>query len=138
MQTAKRHPHLGAGIIQIWRERNKHHSRIPQGGRPCSPRGDTPGVVALIVGRNGVLYEGTPGNLDIALNVKMPPNAVFAIASMTKPVTLVGIMMLVEEEKLQLDDPVSKYLPEFDQPPVSSRSLMTRMQPMRLAQLSGR
>jgi methyl acetate hydrolase len=77
-------------------------------------RGDTPGVVALVVGRDGVLYQGAAGKLDVAHDLPMPVNAIFAIASMTKPVTSVAIMMLCEEGKLSLDDPVSKYLPGFD------------------------
>jgi len=77
-------------------------------------RGDTPGVVALIVGRDGVLYEGAAGKLDVAKGITMPVNAIFSIASMTKPVTSVAIMMLLEEGKLKLDDPVSKYLTGFD------------------------
>src|SRR6202167_890033 len=77
-------------------------------------RGDTPGVVALVVGRDGVLYEGAGGKLDVAHNTAMPANAIFSIASMTKPVTSVAIMMLFEEGKLKLDDPVSKYLTGFD------------------------
>ena len=77
-------------------------------------RGDTPGVVALVTGRDGVLYEGAAGKLDVAHKTAMPVNAIFSIASMTKPVTSVAIMMLLEEGKLKLDDPVSKYLPGFD------------------------
>jgi methyl acetate hydrolase len=77
-------------------------------------RGDTPGVVALVVGRNGVLYEAAAGKLDVAHNIAMPVNAIFSIASMTKPVTSAAIMMLLEEGKLKLDDPVSKYLAGFD------------------------
>ncbi len=77
-------------------------------------RGDTPGVVALVVGRDGVLYEGAAGKLDVAHDIAMPVNAIFSIASMTKPVTSVAIMMLFEEGKLKLDDPVSKYLAGFD------------------------
>jgi methyl acetate hydrolase len=77
-------------------------------------RGDTPGVVALVVGRDGVLYEGAAGKLDVGHDIAMPANAIFAIASMTKPVTEVAIMILFEEGKLKLDDPVSKYLPGFD------------------------
>ena len=73
-------------------------------------RGDTPGVAALVVDREGVLFEGTAGQLDIAKGTAMPANAIFSIASMTKPVTSVAIMMLMEAGKLQLDDPVSKYL----------------------------
>ena len=77
-------------------------------------RGDTPGVVALIVGRDGVLYEGAAGKLSVAHDIAMPANAIFAIASMTKPITSVAIMILFEEGKLKLDDPVSKYLPGFE------------------------
>jgi methyl acetate hydrolase len=77
-------------------------------------RGDTPGVVALVVDREGVIYEGAAGKADVAHNVAMPVNAIFSIASMTKPVTSVAIMMLLEQGKLELDDPVSKYLTGFD------------------------
>ncbi len=77
-------------------------------------RGDTPGVVALVVGRDDMLYEGVAGKLDVAHGTAMPVNAIFSIASMTKPITSVGIMILFEEGKLKLDDPVSQYLPGFD------------------------
>jgi methyl acetate hydrolase len=77
-------------------------------------RGDTPGVVALIVSRNGMLYQGAAGKLNVAHDLAMPVDAIFSIASMTKPVTSVAIMMLLEEGKLKLDDPVSKYLDGFD------------------------
>ncbi len=50
-------------------------------------RGDTPGVVALVVNRGGVLYQGAAGKLDAAHDRAMPVNAIFSIASMTKPVT---------------------------------------------------
>jgi CubicO group peptidase (beta-lactamase class C family) len=73
-------------------------------------RGDTPGVVEIVVNREGVLYEGAAGKFDVAKNVPMPTNAIFNIASMTKPVTSVAIMMLLDEGKLRLDDPVSTYL----------------------------
>jgi len=68
-------------------------------------RHDTPGAVGLVVDRNGVLFEG---------GASLPTNAIFNIASMTKPVTSVAAMILVEQGKLSLDDPVSKYLPGFD------------------------
>ncbi len=77
-------------------------------------RGDTPGVVEIVVNRDGVLYEGAAGKFDVARNVPMPTNAIFQIASMTKPVTSVAIMMLLEQGKLKLDDPVSKYLTGYD------------------------
>jgi CubicO group peptidase (beta-lactamase class C family) len=73
-------------------------------------RGDTPGVAELVVDRQRILFEGAAGKSDIEKNAAMRTNAIFNIASMTKPVTSVAIMMLMEQGKLKLDDPVSKYL----------------------------
>ena len=84
-------------------------------------RNDAPGVVGLVVDRQGVLFEGAAGKLDLARNVPLPVNAIFNIASMTKPVTSVAIMMLFEQGKLSLEDPVSKYLPGFDNPQVITK-----------------
>jgi methyl acetate hydrolase len=77
-------------------------------------RHDAPGVVGLVVDRQGVLFEGAAGKLDVGHGVALTGDAIFNIASMTKPITSVAIMILREQGKLQLDDPVSKYLPGFD------------------------
>jgi methyl acetate hydrolase len=77
-------------------------------------RNDAPGVVGLIVDRRGVVYQGSAGKLGGADAPALPADAIFNIASMTKPVTSVAVMMLVEQGKVSLDDPVSKYLPGFD------------------------
>lgn len=77
-------------------------------------RGDTPGVVALVTAPDGVLYQNAAGKLGAGHDASMPTDAIFLIASMTKPVTSVAAMQLVEAGKVQLDDPVSKYLPGFD------------------------
>ena len=77
-------------------------------------RSDTPGAVGLVVDRNGVLFEGAAGKLDVTKGTPLATDAIFNIASMTKPVTSVAVMMLVEQGKVSLDDPVSKYLPGFD------------------------
>jgi CubicO group peptidase (beta-lactamase class C family) len=84
-------------------------------------RGDVPGVVALVVNRDGVLYHGAAGRLDVTRGVGMRPDAIFRIASMTKPITSVAVMMLVEAGKLALDDPVSSHLPEFEDRQVISQ-----------------
>jgi CubicO group peptidase (beta-lactamase class C family) len=91
-------------------------------------------VVALVVDRDGVIYQGTAGKADVRNNVAMPANAIFNIASMTKPVTSVAIMMLLEQGKLKLDDPVSKYLTGFDNLQVITKfnekdALTKRVQP---------
>ncbi|MFM9967056.1 MAG: serine hydrolase, partial [Burkholderiales bacterium] len=68
---------------------------ISQVATVATERGDVPGVVTMIVNREGILYEGAAGKQDVARGVAMPPDAIFRIASMTKPVTSVAIMMLV-------------------------------------------
>jgi methyl acetate hydrolase len=84
-------------------------------------RGDVPGVVALVVDADSVLYQGAAGQQDVARRVEMKPDAIFRIASMTKPVTTVAVMMLVEAGKLSVEDPVSKFIPGFkDRPVISS------------------
>ena len=75
-------------------------------------RGDTMGVNALVVNRDAVIFQGAAG---------IPANSIFNIASMTKPVTSVAIMMLMEQGKLTLDDPVSKYLDGYDKLQVISK-----------------
>jgi methyl acetate hydrolase len=84
-------------------------------------RGEVPGVVTLIVNRGGIIYEGAEGKQDVGRGVALKPDAIFRIASMTKPVTSVAIMMLVDSGKVKLDDPVSKYLPEFKGRPVIAK-----------------
>src|SRR5262245_28198204 len=76
-------------------------------------QGIIPGVVAIVANKDRILYEGAFGLMDVGKQKAMTKDAIFRIASMTKPVTSVSIMMLVEEGKLRLDDPVSKYLPGF-------------------------
>jgi methyl acetate hydrolase len=78
-------------------------------------------VVTLVVDRDGVIDEGASGSLDAAKKAPMPLNAIFQIASMTKPITSVAVMMLVEAGRLRLDDPVSKYLDGFDNLQVITR-----------------
>jgi methyl acetate hydrolase len=84
-------------------------------------RGDVPGVVVLVTGPDRVLYHEAYGKMNTAKGVEMQKDAIFNIASMTKAVTSVGTMMLVEEGKLALDDDVSKYLPAFKSPKVISK-----------------
>jgi methyl acetate hydrolase len=74
-----------------------------------------PGIVALVVDADRVLYSGAFGRQDVAAGKPMADDSIFRIASMTKPVTSVAIMMLVQEGDIGLDDPVSAYLPAFEE-----------------------
>jgi CubicO group peptidase (beta-lactamase class C family) len=71
------------------------------------------GAVAAIARNGKVVYLRAVGYRDRAKTIPLRPDAIFWIASMTKPVTSVAAMMLVEERKLDLSAPVYHYLPEF-------------------------
>jgi CubicO group peptidase (beta-lactamase class C family) len=73
-----------------------------------------PGIVALVVDADRVVYTGAFGRQDVAGGVPMANDSIFRIASMTKPVTSVAVMMLVQEGDIGLDDPVAEYLPAFE------------------------
>jgi methyl acetate hydrolase len=76
-------------------------------------RKDVPGVVALITDRRRVLYQGASGVADVSTGRALTADAVFRIASMTKPITSLAAMQLIEQGRFGLDDPVEKHLPEF-------------------------
>lgn len=71
------------------------------------------GATTLVAKKGKIAHFETYGQLNKESGIDMPEDAVFRIYSMTKPITGVGLMMLWEEGKFKLDDPVSKYLPEF-------------------------
>jgi CubicO group peptidase (beta-lactamase class C family) len=75
--------------------------------------GTRPGAVAMVV-RNGRIVDWRAFGLrDVEKQLPMEKDTIFRIYSMTKPITSVAVMMLVEEGKLTLDDPVAKHIPEF-------------------------
>jgi len=81
--------------------------------RAAVERKDVPGVVALVVDRDRVLYQGVFGVADVATGRPLTADALFRIASMTKPITTVALMQLVEQGRIGLDDPAEKYLTEL-------------------------
>lgn len=81
--------------------------------RPYVERHELAGAVTLVASPDKVLDLSTVGFADVARQTPMPEDALFWIASMSKPITATAVMMLVEEGKIHLDDPVEKYLPEF-------------------------
>ena len=75
--------------------------------------GEIPGVVAIVANRDRILYHQSFGKMDLQNDLDMRKESIFSIASMTKPITSVAVMMLYEEGKLDLDDPVSQYMPRM-------------------------
>jgi len=82
--------------------------------------GEVIGVSALIFDEGQTVYKGAFGLGDRERNTALTEDSVFRIYSMTKPITSVVIMDLVEEGKISLDDPVSKYIPELGNMKVAS------------------
>jgi CubicO group peptidase (beta-lactamase class C family) len=76
------------------------------------------GAVTLVVRHGHVAWFKSQGMMDREASKAMQNDAMFRICSMTKPITSAAVMMLYEEGKFLLDDPVSKYLPEFKNPKV--------------------
>jgi CubicO group peptidase (beta-lactamase class C family) len=77
--------------------------------------GDPPVLAAAIVDREGVRYEQAFGQSDLGRKIAATPDAIFRIASMTKPITCLAAMILVEEGRIALEDPVARHLPDEQQ-----------------------
>jgi len=75
--------------------------------------GELPGVVALIARNGKIAYHRSFGMQDKAKAVPMATDSIFRIYSMTKPIVSVAALILVEEGRLALNEPISKYIPEF-------------------------
>jgi len=76
-------------------------------------KGNIPGAVVMINRKGKLVYSEVVGYQDKATNKPMSKDAIFRIYSMTKPLASVAAMILVEEGKMQLADPISKFMPEF-------------------------
>ena len=76
------------------------------------------GVVTLVIRHGKVAWFDAQGFADREAGKPMAKDSIFRICSMTKPITSTAVMMLYEEGRLTLEDPVSKYLPEFSNPVV--------------------
>lgn len=81
-------------------------------------KGAFPGVAAIVVRNGKIVYHKAFGRSDLDVNKPLSKDAIFRIASMTKAITSLAVMMLHEEGKIMLDDPISKYVPEFAKPVV--------------------
>jgi CubicO group peptidase (beta-lactamase class C family) len=75
--------------------------------------GRLPGAVVLIQQHGKPVYLQCFGVRDVATNLPMTPDTIFALHSMTKPITSVAAMMLIDAGKLKLSDPASKFIPDF-------------------------
>jgi methyl acetate hydrolase len=94
------------------------HAQIDAVLRRATEAKEVPGVVAVAATDKGTLYEGAFGTRDLANGSEMTPDTIFRLASMTKAVTSVAAMQLVEQGRLELDQPIGNVLPELAAPQV--------------------
>ncbi len=94
----------------IGREGLKHAPDVLQG---AIDSGDLAGGVTLIWRKGEIVQLALRGRRDLAKDLPMERDTLFRIASMTKPITSVAALMLLEEGKLSLEDPITKWAPEF-------------------------
>ena len=101
-------------------------SRIKPRMQAHVDHGGISGTVTMIVEKGQTVHTETTGWADIENKKPMRKDSIFQIMSMTKPLTGTVAMMMVEAGKLNINDPVAKYLPEFkDKPNILIRHLMT-------------
>ena len=86
---------------------------VPKVMEKFEAEGEIAGAVTLVATRDGVVQLSATGKANIGRDEAMKPEALFWIASMTKPFTAVSVLMLQDDGKLSVDDPVAKYVPEL-------------------------
>ena len=94
------------------------HAQIDAVLRRATEAKEVPGVVAVAATDKGTFYEGAFGVRDLANGAEMTPDTIFRLASMIKAVTSTAAMQLVEQGRLQLDQPIGNVLPELAAPQV--------------------
>src|SRR5215813_6851381 len=88
-------------------------ARIPERMKLFVDQGRAAGIVTLVARRGEIVSQNAVGFQDLEKKTGMLPDTIFQIASMTKPINAVGIMILVDEGMLSITDPVQKRLPSF-------------------------
>ena len=103
-----------APVVSLGQERpSAPGGRLAAALQPFVDKHQLAGAVVLVADKDKVLDTEAVGYADVAAKKPMRTDCLFWIASQSKPITAAALMMLVDEGKVKLDDPVEKYLPEF-------------------------
>ncbi|MES2456782.1 MAG: serine hydrolase domain-containing protein [Bacteroidota bacterium] len=115
---AQNGPAISSGTAEDAGFSSARLTKLDAAMKDWADRGWMNGAVALVIRNGKVAYYNASGYNDIDAKQKMQKDGIFRIASQTKAITSVAIMMLFDEGKLLLNDPVSKYIPSFARPAV--------------------
>lgn len=85
--------------------------------------GQISGAVTLVSKKGEVVHAAAQGLANLEDQTAMTPETMFSIASMTKPIAATALMILVDEKKVKLDDPVAKYIPKFEEAQLDGKPL---------------
>ncbi len=100
-------------VLALPRLRADSSASVASVVRPYVDAGNLAGAVVLVADKDKVLDLGSVGYSDLEAKTPMKTDALFWIASMSKPITATALMILVDEGKVKLDEPIARYLPEF-------------------------
>lgn len=114
---------FGVMAMAVWA--GDRDAAIAANMRKMIDAGEVPGAVTVIATRSGVTHLGVIGHAETDQKRPLKKNSIFWIASMTKPITAAAILMLQDEGKLSVDDPVAKYIPELKTPGMTLKHLLT-------------
>ncbi len=92
--------------------------RLDQLLREYTAAGRVPGAIGFVARDGKIVYRQAFGFADVAARTPLAPDAIVRVASQTKAITSVGLMLLFDQGRFKLDDPISKYLPAFAHPKV--------------------
>ncbi len=115
-----------SGVVQAG---DAPHGTVAPALQPFVDRQIIAGAVALVADKDRVLAVETVGCSSLSAKAPMQTNTLFWLASITKTFTATALMMLVDEGKVNVDDPVEKYLPEFKGQQVADATDKTRRHP---------
>jgi CubicO group peptidase (beta-lactamase class C family) len=117
-KSVKKSPPLAVSSPEKVGMSSERLARIDAMCEKAIAEGQVPGVVALVARNGKIVYHKAFGQADNESGRPLKPEDIFRIASQTKAITSTAVMMLWEEGRFQLDDPISKYIPEFKNPQV--------------------
>lgn len=118
VRSAKYSPQLGAAPPATAGVSEARLARIDAMFKESVANGEIPGAVALMARNGKIVYWKAFGMADNAAGRPLRKEDIFRIASQSKAITATAVMMLWEEGRFQLDDPISKFIPEFKNPQV--------------------
>jgi len=103
----------------------EHDAAIAARMQEMIAKNEIPGAVTVVATKDGISHLGVAGYADAGKTRPLKKDSIFWIASMTKPVTAVAVLMMQDEGKLSIEDPVGKYIPEFAGNGVTLRHMLT-------------